>query len=116
MANSSYKRGEMQIDDHEETFTGFMRMSQYGGAAIVVTVLVPILMFGVNLGWFPSAVIATVLGIIMGVIMKFTGRYYAVLILSAVAFMLIMALVSLFGGADDDYQSDPVGVNAEATR
>ena len=36
MANSNYTRGEMEINDHKGTFSGFMGMSKYGGAAIIV--------------------------------------------------------------------------------
>ena len=95
MADSTYDRGEMEIDGHEETFSSFMTFSRYGGAAIIVSLLFPILVFGVNLPW-PAALLASVvLGVIAGLIMKFHGRYYAILIAVAVFLAIVLSLVGL---------------------
>ena len=95
MANSNYTRGEMKITDHKETFSGFMGMSVYGGAAIIVTLLFPILVFAVNLAW-PTAMLATViLGVIIGLALKFKAQWYAVLVGTAVFFSVIIALLLL---------------------
>lgn len=94
-SHDAYVRGEMDVDGHEETFGGFMTLSVYGGAAIIVSLLLPILVFGVNLGFFTSLIITLVLGVIIGVIMKFHGRWYAILVAMAVAIVVIYGIVSL---------------------
>ncbi|MGB6229892.1 MAG: aa3-type cytochrome c oxidase subunit IV [Litorimonas sp.] len=93
--NPNYERGEMDIEDHSETFGGFMSMSVYGGAAIIVTLLFPILVFGVNLAW-PAALLTTlVLGVIIGVVMKFKAQWYAVLVGMALFLGVAIGLLSL---------------------
>ena len=94
-SEDAYVRGEMEVDGHEETFGGFMTLSVYGGASIIVSLLFPILIFGVNLGWFLSLVITVVLGIIIGVIMKFHARWYAILIGMAVVTAVLIGLLTL---------------------
>ena len=95
MADTNYNRGEMDVEDHQETFGGFMTMSVYGGVSIIVTLLFPILIFGVGLSWPVSLLLTVVLGIILGVIMKFAARYYAILVAVAIALAIILGLVSL---------------------
>jgi hypothetical protein len=95
MADTNYERGEMEIDGHEETFSGFMSMSVYGGAAIIVALLFPILVFAVNLSWVTSLIATVVLGVIIGMIMKFKGQWYAVLVGVSVALAVILGIVSL---------------------
>lgn len=95
MANSDYTRGEMKITDHKETFSGFMGMSVYGGAAIIVALLFPILVFAVNLAWPTSLIATVVLGVIMGVALKFKAQWYAVLVGTAVILAVLIGLLTL---------------------
>ena len=93
MANSDYTRGEMKISGHKETYSGFMGMSVYGGAAIIVILLFPILVFGVNLAWPASMLTTVVLGVVIGVALKFKAQWYALLVASAVVLSLLIAII-----------------------
>ncbi|MGB3457636.1 MAG: aa3-type cytochrome c oxidase subunit IV [Litorimonas sp.] len=95
MADTNYERGDMEIDGHEETFSGFMSMSVYGGAAIIVSLMLPILIFGVGLGWLTSLIATVVLGVIIGMVMKFEARWYAVLVGVAVLLAVIIGILTL---------------------
>ena len=53
--NSNYERGTMGVSEHRKTFGGFMGLTVYGGAAMALIVIYPILVFGVKMGWLPSA-------------------------------------------------------------
>ncbi len=89
MADTNYTRGEMKIADQKDTYGGFMRMSMYGGAIIIVALLVPILIFAMNVAW-PAAMLGSVLlGIIIGIALKFHPRWYVLLVTAAI-------LVSIF--------------------
>ena len=93
MANSDYTRGEMKSTDHKETFSGVMGTSVYGAAAIIVILLFPILVFGANLAWPASLLATVVLGVVIGVALKFKAQWYALLVASAVVLSLLIALV-----------------------
>lgn len=95
MADSNYQRGDMNIDAHEDVFGGFMNYSVYGGAAIIVILLFPILIFGVELAWLTSLLISVVLGIVIGVALKFKARWYAILIGSAIFLAVAIGLLNL---------------------
>lgn len=93
MADTNYTRGEMSIEDHSETFGGFMEVSKYGGAAIIVTLLFPILTFGTTLAWPTALLISVVIGIVIGMALKFKAQWYAVLIGASVFLGVIIALL-----------------------
>lgn len=95
MANTNYNRGEMDIDAQSDTFGGFMSYSVYGGAAIIVMLLFPILVFAVNLSWPVAMLTTVVLGIIIGIALKFKAQWYAVLIASAVFLSIVIGLLLL---------------------
>lgn len=95
MANTNYTRGEMKISDHKGTFSGFMGISKYGAAAIIVLLLFPILIFAVNVPWTAAMLATVVLGIIIGVALKFKGQWYAGLIGSAIFLSVIIAILLL---------------------
>lgn len=95
MADSNYTRGEMEIVAHEGTFSGFMGVSMYGAAALVVMLLFPILIFGVNVAWPVSLFVSVVVGVILGMALKFKAQWYAGLIGSAVVLGVLIALLTL---------------------
>ena len=95
MANSNYTRGEMEITDHKGTFSGFMGTSKYGGAAIIVMLLFPILIFGVNLAWPTSLILSVVVGVLIGVALKFKAQWYAGLFGIAIFLAIALTLLGL---------------------
>lgn len=92
---SDYNRGSMEVDAQSSAFSGFMGLTKYGGAAIALVVLMPTLVFAVNMAW-PTALLATVIfGFILGAAMKFKGAWYVGLVGAAVFTAIISVLISL---------------------
>ena len=63
-----YHRGEMNIDEHERTFSGFMKMSKWGSLYIAAAVLLPTLWFCTDTG-FLGSVISTVVLVVLGTLL-----------------------------------------------
>ncbi len=78
--HSDYVHGEMDVEDHKGTFGGFMNWTIYGGALVALIVILPTLIFGTALTWFPALVVTTIIGIILGVALKLKGGWYALVI------------------------------------
>ena len=95
--HSDYTRGEMEITAQKGTFDGFMVGTIYGGAALIVILLFPILMFAVGLGWLPSLIASVVVGILVGIGLKLNGAWYATLIGLGVLTGIVCFIFSLFG-------------------
>ena len=72
-----------------------MSMSMYGGAAIIVALLVPVLIFGANIAWPAAMLVSVVLGVVIGIALKFKAQWYAVLIAVAILFSIIIGLSTL---------------------
>ena len=94
--HSDYTRGDMPVDAHRGTFTGFMAGTKYGSALLVVVLLFPTLFFGTALGWFSSLVISTVIGIIIGMALKLNGAWYASIIAMAIVTAGLWVIISAF--------------------
>ena len=90
-ADSDYTPGSMPVEAQSHTFGGFMNLTMYGGCLIVFTLLYPILVFCTPLAWFPSLVVAAVVGIILGVVFKLKGGWFA----AVVGLSIFLAMVSL---------------------
>jgi len=95
MGQSNYTRGEMEISDHKGTFSGFMGISKYGAAAIIVMLLFPILIFGANVAWVSSMVVSVIIGVLIGIALKFKAQWYAGLIGAAIFFFVVIFLLLL---------------------
>ena len=93
-SNSDYNRGDMEITAQKGTFSGFMVGTIYGGAAIIVGLLFPVLVFGAGFGWFPSLVASVIVGILIGIGLKLKGAWYATLIGLGVVTAIICAIFS----------------------
>ena len=94
--NSDFNRGEMPIEAQSKTFDGFMVGTVYGGAAIGVILLFPILMFAAGFSWLPSLVATVVVGILIGIGLKLKGAWYATLILAAIVTAIFCFIFSIF--------------------
>jgi len=92
--NSDYNRGDMPIEAQNQTFSGFMVGSTYSTAYIIVLLIMPILVFGVNLSWFPALIATVVIGGIIGIALKFKGFWYASLIVLAILTAILCVGIS----------------------
>jgi len=91
---SNYTRGEMDISGHKKTFTGFMGTTVYGGAAIVLSLLYPILVFGVHLSWLTALIVTLIIGIILGIALKLKSGWYAGMIAAAIPVAIISFILA----------------------
>lgn len=94
--HSDYTHGTMKVDAQSGTFSGFMGGTKYGGSLIALFVIMPTLVFGVSLHWFPALFATLVFGFILGAAMKFKGGWYVGLIGLAILVAFFSFLLSLF--------------------
>ena len=92
--SSNYVRGDMDIEEHQHTFGGFMGLTKYGGAAIALTVLYPTLVFGTPLSWLAALITTLLVGIVVGLGLKLKGGWYAGIIGTAVPVAIASALLA----------------------
>ena len=94
--SSNYNRGSMEVEAQTGTFSGFMGGTKYGGALIVLFVLMPTLVFAVGLHWLPALVATVILGFIMGIALKLKGGWYVGIVGLAIATAILCFILSLF--------------------
>ena len=61
---ADYHRGEMDIQEQEATFHGFILMSKWGSLALAVGLVFLVLFFCTKTGFIISALAALVLGVV----------------------------------------------------
>jgi hypothetical protein len=64
-APSDYTRGEMIIEEHESTFSGFIKLSKWGSLYIAALVLLLTIWF-CTAGGFIAALISAVVVVVLG--------------------------------------------------
>lgn len=92
--HSDYTHGSMPVEAQEDTFKGFMGITMYGGAFITIVLLFPTLFYGANMAWFPALVASLIVGIVIGIALKFKGAWYASIIGLAIVTALACAFFS----------------------
>lgn len=96
--NSNYNRGSMPVKSQSGTFSGFMNLTVYGSCLLAVILLMPILVFAVNVAW-PAALIASlVLGIVLGMVFKLKGSWYLSLAALCIIAVIASVLISIIAG------------------
>ena len=94
--HSDYHHGEMPVEAQSGTFKGFMGITMYGGALLALIVLMPTLVYGVNLGWLTALFITLVFGVIIGVALKLKAQWYASIVGLAVFTAIVCGLLQFF--------------------
>lgn len=93
-----YDRGHMEISDQKDTFSGFLSATVWGCALIAMSVSLFVIAFAMNLGWFAGLGAYAVIGVVVGLLFKQGGAWWATLIASTVLLGIGGAVVSLFSG------------------
>lgn len=93
---SDYVHGDMSIVGQDKTFKGFIRLSAFFTAFFIVVLLMPILVFGANMGWPAALVVTFIVGLVISPAFKLGGGWYATLfglaVLAGMIGMLFSAL------------------------
>jgi len=91
---SDYIHGNMSTVGQDKTFKGFVKLSAFFTAFLIVVLLMPILVFGAHMGW-PAALVTTfIVGIAISPAFKLGGGWYATLFGLAILAGLIGILFS----------------------
>lgn len=96
--HSDYTRGEMPMDAHNKTFSGFIKGSAFSTAVIAVSLIMPTLVFCTSLTWGPALLISFIIGLILGPVLKLGGSWYGTLIALAILGVIVSMLVSAIAG------------------
>ena len=57
---ADYTRGEMTIEEHEKTYSGFLKMTKWGSLYLAAIVLTLVLWFCTPTGWLGALVVGVV--------------------------------------------------------
>lgn len=95
MAQSDYTHGEMFVEDHKGTYSGFVHGSMWGGGLIIMIVLMSTLVFAAKFAFLPSLIATFIVGVIYGIVLKMSLRWYAVIVGLAVFTVIVAAIGSL---------------------
>jgi type IV secretory pathway VirB6-like protein len=70
--------GGMEIQDQKDTFHGFLMASIWGCGLIAQTVALLTLGFAIGAGWWAGFVAFAAIGVVVGLVFRMSGVYWAV--------------------------------------
>lgn len=94
--HSDYDHGSMEITAQKGTFSGFMGGTVYGGSAIALIVILPVLIFAVGMPWLWALVTTFITGLLIGLGLKLKSGWYVGLIGGSIVAAIFCILISLF--------------------
>ncbi len=92
--HSDYKHGSMEVTAQSGTFSGFMGGTIYGGALIALIVIMPTLVFAVELHWFLALVATVAIGFLLGIALKLKPGWYVGVVGLAVVVAIFSTILS----------------------
>jgi len=93
---SDYTRGEMEITDQSQTFSGFIRTTIWFSAHTGLGVLLLTLIFAVGMSWMTALIITFIMGVVIGLALKMKAAWYAFLVGATVLIGIIGLIAGLF--------------------
>lgn len=94
-------RGHMEIQDQKDTFHGFLTASLWSGGHIVQLVALLTLAFAIGAGWWAGLAAYVAIGVVLGLVFRMSGVYWAAQIVQWVLLglggMIVPALAGMMG-------------------
>jgi hypothetical protein len=78
MAQGAYEHGHMEVQDQKDTFHGFLMATVWTCGLIAQAVMLLTLAFAIGLGWWPGLSAFVLIGIVLGMVFRLSGVYWAV--------------------------------------
>lgn len=76
---SNYQHGSMDINEQNSTYSSFISWSVWGGLLVGLGIFGLVLVFGSGFQWFLSVVLMSVLGAVLGFLLKMPVSWYITL-------------------------------------
>lgn len=93
--------GQMEIQDQKDTFHGFLAASLWSGGLIAQLVALLTLSFAIGAGWWAGLAAYVAIGVVIGVVFRMSGVYWAAQIVQWVLLglggMIVPALAGMMG-------------------
>lgn len=83
--------GNMNIQDQRDTFQGFLATSLWAGALITQGLVLATLAFAMGYGWWSGLLAFVAIGVVVGLLFRMSGAFWAV----QIALWVVLAI----GGA-----------------
>lgn len=90
--------GGMDIQDQKETFHGFLMATVWSCGLIAQTIMLLTLSFAIGAGWWAGFVAFVVIGVVIGMVFRLSGVYWAVQIALWVLLVLGGLIVPALSG------------------
>lgn len=90
--------GAMDVADQRQTFHGFLIASLWGSALIAMYLALFTLAFAIGSGWFPGLLAFAAVGVVVGLVFKMSGAWWALLVAQVVLLGLGGAVIPAFAG------------------
>jgi hypothetical protein len=91
-----YVPGEMNIDDQQATYTGFIAASVWGGTLVSLAVLLLTLVFAAGQPFMGSLFGVAFLGVVAGLMFRMGTAWYITLVILTVISLIAGGIAALF--------------------
>jgi hypothetical protein len=100
MANATHDtdhtHGKMEIADQSATFSGFLKLTEWGCVLLIMLLGLLVVAFAMGAGWLPGVAVWAVLGGVLGIIMRMGAGWFALVGVSTVLFGIGGLIALLF--------------------
>ncbi len=90
--------GDMDIQDQKDTFHGFLMATVWSCGLIAQTIMLLALGFAIGAGWWAGFVAFVAIGVVIGMVFRLSGVYWAVQIALWVLLILGGLIVPALSG------------------
>lgn len=97
MAETEYHRGEMDISEHERTWSAFMVGSAWTGFITLLAIGFLTLVFAMGMNWLIALGLMAAAGIGIGVVAGMGSAWYAAIGIIVVLTVVLRLLIAIFG-------------------
>lgn len=79
-----YHHGAMDVAEHKAAFSGFLKVTEWSSALIVMCVAGCTFAFAMGLGWWTGLIVYVVIGALAGAVLRMGGAWWVTLAISTV--------------------------------
>lgn len=92
---TDFNSGDMPVEGHNKTFSGFIGATKWGTGIIILICLYAILTFAAGFAWLPSLIGTFIVGVLYGLALKLSTGWHALTFGLAVFGAIVSILIAV---------------------